>query len=62
MLIYGKRRQIALEYSDKKHLHSERFLNYVLLKNSLTIKTIHFPFYRVRANGKVSGYDRRHAV
>lgn len=57
MKIYGNRFNEALEYSKKKPLHSETFLEDVLHKHRIPVKIIHFHFIRVRANGKTAAVD-----
>lgn len=59
MKIYGNRRRGALEYSKTKPLHAETFLATTLTQFGFGICKIHFPFYRIRANGNVSKLDQQ---
>jgi hypothetical protein len=51
-IFYGTRYGLALDYSWKKPLHSERFLYDVLSKNHIDVLDIPLRFRRVRATGK----------
>lgn len=62
MLIYGNRRELALNYSMHHNLHAERFLKYVLDSNNLHVIQVKFPFIRVRANGSLSSVDKRYSL
>ena len=53
MKIYGNRRNLAYEYSQRNKLHSETFLKYVIDRHEIKSTTIDFKFMRVRANGNV---------
>lgn len=50
--IYGERFLSALEFSKKNQLHSEKYLFWTLQQNNIRITQIHFPFHRVRADGR----------
>jgi len=52
MKIYGERFLDAYEYSLSNQLHTETYLNYILNKNKIIIKKIHFRFSRMKINGE----------
>jgi hypothetical protein len=58
MKTYGLRYKFALPYSEKKPLHSERFLADYLTRHKLTVCLIPFRFRRVRAGGNLYDGDR----
>eukprot|EP00598_Pedospumella_elongata_P004868 CAMPEP_0184981300 /NCGR_PEP_ID=MMETSP1098-20130426/11082_1 /TAXON_ID=89044 /ORGANISM="Spumella elongata, Strain CCAP 955/1" /LENGTH=609 /DNA_ID=CAMNT_0027504853 /DNA_START=41 /DNA_END=1871 /DNA_ORIENTATION=- len=51
-LIYGKKIPTALAYSQRKQLHSEKFIYDYLRSENVTVKEIPFRFRRTRANGE----------
>ena len=57
MTIYGSRFDHALEYSKKRSLHSEGYLEYILNKNKIDHKEIDFYYIRIRANNKKDNLD-----
>ena len=52
-LIYGHRYLRALDYSKRKPLHAETFLDYTLKMHGIKIKEINILFYKIRANGNI---------
>jgi hypothetical protein len=57
MKLYGNRFDSAYEYSLYNHLHSEKFLAYILKKHQIKILWIRIKFKRLRANGVVCDAD-----
>lgn len=52
MKIYGERFTNAYEYSLVNSLHTETYLDYILNKNNIIIKKIHFRFSRIKIDGE----------
>lgn len=57
MAVYGSRFDDALEYSKKRLLASEAYLDYTLKHNGIKVKDIKFDFIRIRADGKSAEND-----
>lgn len=57
-IILGNRFDELLNYSKENSAHAESFLDFILLKNKITVQPLkNFTFQRVRANGKTSKMD-----
>lgn len=58
-IILGNRFDELLNYSKENPVHAESFLDFILLKNKITVKPLkNFIFQRVRANGQISKTDQ----
>ena len=62
MMIYGNRFNDALEYSKKRPLHSELFLEDTIHKNELSVTFIKFAFIRVRANAMMNQFETKELI
>lgn len=58
-LVYGYVFEKLFDYSLKKELHSETFLNHILKNAKIKNKDINYIFARVRANGVVNNLDKK---
>lgn len=56
---YGHRFHQALGFSTQFPFHSERFLAYTMKQKKIIVEHISFPFWRIRAGGRVHEGDKQ---